>query len=72
MQMVFYLTGRHVIMFLCVLKDRFTLIKILSFMLSTQLCRTNLALNCTLKLKVERRAVKGTIEIIANPFSKKN
>lgn len=57
-------------MFLCVLKHGFTIIKILSFMLSPQLCRTNLALNCTLKLKVKRRVVKGTMEIIANSILK--
>lgn len=39
-------------------------------MRSPQLCRANLALNCTLKLKVKRRVVEGTMEMIANSILK--
>lgn len=46
---------RNVIVFFHVLNRGFAIMKMLPFMLSPQLYRTNLALNCTLKLKVKRK-----------------
>lgn len=59
-------------MFPNVLNYGFAIIKILSFVLSQWLCRTNLALNCKLKLKLRERVVKRTITIITNSILKKD